>query len=105
MKEGVTTLTAFDRWVELCRYAERFGYSFAPRDDKQFDGYSFRFLEEACSLSPAEQFELRQHMHDYGCPYALHYFEAKVLDDLLWWRPSAEPQLLLPDKHELDRNT
>jgi hypothetical protein len=84
-------LAAFESWVALCRSAERFGYSFPPRDDQQFLDFSNRFLHAASALSPSDQFLLRERMHEYGCPYAMHLFEAKVLDDLPWWRPSSTP--------------
>jgi len=95
----MSILAAFESWVALRRYAERFGYSFPPRGDQQFRDSSARFLRAASALSPSDQFRLRERMHEYGCPYAMHLFEAKVLGDLLWWRPSSTPELLLDCPH------
>jgi hypothetical protein len=104
VKQSVTILIAFERWVAFCRYAERFGYSFPPRDDEQFGEHSSQFLDAAHALSPTEQFALREQMHDYGCPYALHRYEERCLGDLVWWQPSSEPQLLLERPHDNTRN-
>ena len=99
----MTILAAFESWVALCLYAKRFGYTFAPRDDAQFEELSSRFLDSSLSLAPSEQFALRERMHEYGCPYALHLYESKVLDDLLAWRPSPEQQSLLGDVRDSTR--
>ena len=99
----MTILIAFEGWVAFCRYAERFGYTFAPRDDARLGELSSHFLRAALCLAPGEQFILRERMHEYGCPYALHLYESKVLDDLLAWRPSPEQQPLLGDIRDFTR--
>jgi hypothetical protein len=105
VKQNPTILTAYERWVAFCRYAERFGYNFPPQGDQQFAEHSSRFLDAALALSPREQFVLREQMHDYGCPYALHRYEERGLGDLIGWRPSSEPQLLLERPHDNTRNS
>jgi len=97
----MTVLRAFELLIALCESARAHPEELTLGSDSRFQQASSAFLDAAHSLAPKEQHTLQQQMHEFGCPFPLRHYEAKVLFDFPWWRPStlAEPLLSTSDSN------